>query len=219
MKVAVKLFAALREQAGTRASGRSSCADGASVDDVWPALGLGDEPAGLVLRGEPRLRRARHVARGRRRGGAHPARLGRRVPALGRAALARAGRRPRSPRTSRRDRDVRRARPARARAAATSCGSSTRPTRGWPRRRWSGSPESCARVTTLIDVAIHHRVGPVEIGETSVVIAVSAPHRADGVRRLPRRDRHAQADRAALEEGALRRRRGMDRPGLLSATR
>ena len=30
----------------------------------------------------------------------------------------------------------------------------------------------------LIDVAIHHRVGPVEIGETSVVIAVSAPHRA-----------------------------------------
>jgi molybdopterin synthase catalytic subunit len=30
----------------------------------------------------------------------------------------------------------------------------------------------------IIDVAIHHRVGPVEIGETSVVIAVSATHRA-----------------------------------------
>jgi molybdopterin synthase catalytic subunit len=30
----------------------------------------------------------------------------------------------------------------------------------------------------VIAVAIHHRVGPVEIGETSVVIAVSAPHRA-----------------------------------------
>jgi len=30
----------------------------------------------------------------------------------------------------------------------------------------------------VIDVAIHHRVGPVEIGETSVVIAVSAAHRA-----------------------------------------
>ena len=27
-------------------------------------------------------------------------------------------------------------------------------------------------------VAIHHRVGPVDIGEASVVIAVSAPHRA-----------------------------------------
>jgi molybdopterin synthase catalytic subunit len=30
----------------------------------------------------------------------------------------------------------------------------------------------------VIDVAIHHRVGQVEIGETSVVIAVSAAHRA-----------------------------------------
>ena len=30
----------------------------------------------------------------------------------------------------------------------------------------------------VIDVAIHHRVGPVEIGETSVIIAVSAAHRA-----------------------------------------
>jgi len=33
----------------------------------------------------------------------------------------------------------------------------------------------------VIDVAIHHRVGPVEIGETSVVIAVSAPHRQDAL--------------------------------------
>ncbi len=30
----------------------------------------------------------------------------------------------------------------------------------------------------VIEVAIHHRVGLVEIGETSVVIAVSAAHRA-----------------------------------------
>ena len=33
----------------------------------------------------------------------------------------------------------------------------------------------------LSEVAIHHRVGRVEIGETSVVIAVSAPHRADAL--------------------------------------
>jgi molybdopterin converting factor subunit 1 len=33
----------------------------------------------------------------------------------------------------------------------------------------------------LCDVAIHHRVGRVEIGEPSVVIAVSAPHRADAL--------------------------------------
>jgi molybdopterin synthase catalytic subunit len=33
----------------------------------------------------------------------------------------------------------------------------------------------------LCAVAIHHRVGRVEIGETSVVIAVSAPHRQDAL--------------------------------------
>ncbi len=30
----------------------------------------------------------------------------------------------------------------------------------------------------MCEVAIHHRVGAVDIGEASVVIAVSAPHRA-----------------------------------------
>jgi MoaE-MoaD fusion protein len=33
----------------------------------------------------------------------------------------------------------------------------------------------------LCDIAIHHRVGRVEIGETSVAIAVSAPHRQDAL--------------------------------------
>jgi molybdopterin synthase catalytic subunit len=33
----------------------------------------------------------------------------------------------------------------------------------------------------LTAVAIHHRVGRVGIGETSVVIAVSAPHRQDAL--------------------------------------
>ncbi len=33
----------------------------------------------------------------------------------------------------------------------------------------------------LCEVAIHHRVGRVGIGETSVVIAVSAPHRQDAL--------------------------------------
>ncbi len=35
--------------------------------------------------------------------------------------------------------------------------------------------------TTLTAVAIHHRVGTVGVGESSVVIAVSAPHRADAL--------------------------------------
>ena len=33
----------------------------------------------------------------------------------------------------------------------------------------------------LSKVAIHHRVGRVDIGETSVVIAVSAPHRQEAL--------------------------------------
>jgi molybdopterin synthase catalytic subunit/molybdopterin converting factor small subunit len=47
MQVTVRLFAALRERAGT---GRRELElpDGARVSDVWPALGLGEEPRGLA---------------------------------------------------------------------------------------------------------------------------------------------------------------------------
>jgi molybdopterin synthase catalytic subunit len=41
--------------------------------------------------------------------------------------------------------------------------------------------EELKRRYDLCEVAIHHRVGRVDIGETSVVIAVSAPHRADAL--------------------------------------
>ncbi|HEY6836165.1 MAG TPA: MoaD/ThiS family protein, partial [Gaiellaceae bacterium] len=44
MSVTVRLFAGLREQAGW--SNRE--VDAATVADVWPALGLGDEPEGLL---------------------------------------------------------------------------------------------------------------------------------------------------------------------------
>ena len=54
-------------------------------------------------------------------------------------------------------------------------------------------------------VAIHHRIGRVGIGETSVVIAVSAAHRAGRARRVQGRDRRAEGTRAALEERGLRR--------------
>jgi molybdopterin synthase catalytic subunit len=33
----------------------------------------------------------------------------------------------------------------------------------------------------LCDIAIHHRTGRVDIGEPSVIIAVSAPHRGDAL--------------------------------------
>src|SRR5438874_6262202 len=44
MAVTVRLFAGLRERAGWA----SREVDAARVADVWPALGLGDEPAGLL---------------------------------------------------------------------------------------------------------------------------------------------------------------------------
>ena len=61
--------------------------------------------------------------------------------------------------------------------------------------------------------AIAHRTGVVAVGEASVGDRdlLGAPRA--GLRRLQAGDRHAQADGADLEEGALRRRRGLDRPG------
>ena len=84
--IRVRLFAGLRERAGW--SEREL--DGVErVADVWPALGLGDEPRGSALRRQPRVRRARPGARRRRRGRADPAGLRRRLPGDRGAALAR----------------------------------------------------------------------------------------------------------------------------------
>ena len=48
MRVAVRLFAGLRELAGTRAL-ELDLPTGAVAADVWPALDLGEEPAGLLV--------------------------------------------------------------------------------------------------------------------------------------------------------------------------
>src|SRR4051812_50068880 len=45
MRVTVRLFAGLRERAGRA---RVELDDVARLEDVWPALGLGDEPPGLL---------------------------------------------------------------------------------------------------------------------------------------------------------------------------
>ena len=47
MHVRVRLFAALRERAGS-GSVEVELPDGAVLGDVWPLLGLGDEPDGLL---------------------------------------------------------------------------------------------------------------------------------------------------------------------------
>src|SRR5437764_5888722 len=47
MRLTVRLFAGLRERAGTGAR-EIEVPDGATLADVWPALELGDEPPGLL---------------------------------------------------------------------------------------------------------------------------------------------------------------------------
>ena len=127
--------------------------------------------------------------------------------ARGRATTARA----RSPRSS--------ARRASTRAAAPSTTSSTRRTRAWPSEvHGASSRPSCASGTSLPGRDPPPR-RPGRDRRAEVVIAVSAPAPRGGARRLPRGDRHAQGDRAALEEGGLRGRRGVDRPGFVSDAR
>jgi molybdopterin synthase catalytic subunit len=176
MKVAVKLFAALRERAGTRE--RSvELAEDASIDDVWPALGLGDEPAGLVYavnrtyveRGTPLSDGDEVALIPPVSGGAY--RLSEELLSL-EAVVAEVA-------------------SDDAGAIATFAGTTRARSRGRDVIRleyeaYEGMAEAeMERIGRrlrehhdVIDVAIHHRVGVVEIGETSVVIAVSAPHRA-----------------------------------------
>ena len=60
MKVAVRLFAGLRELAGTRAT-EIELPEGAIAGDVWPALELGDEPPGLLIAVNKSYVGARHA--------------------------------------------------------------------------------------------------------------------------------------------------------------
>jgi molybdopterin synthase catalytic subunit/molybdopterin converting factor small subunit len=176
MQVAVKLFAALRERAGTRETALE-LDDGASIDDVWPALGLGDEPVGLVYA----VNRA-YVERGT------PLADGDEValipPVSGGAFLL-------SEEPLSLEQVAREVASHDAGAIVTFVGTTRAHSRGRDVIRleyeaYEGMAEAeMERIADalrqrheVVAVAIHHRVGPVEIGETSIVIAVAAPHRA-----------------------------------------
>ena len=176
MAVTVRLFAGLRERAGW--SKREL--DVERVADVAAALGLGEEPEGLLYAvNREYAERDRPLADGDEvalippvSGGGfrlsdEPLSL---EAVVDEVASDHAG------------------------AIATFVGTTRAFSRGRPVRHleyeaFEGMAEQeMARIAAelreryeLNDVAIHHRVGRVDIGERSVVIAVSAPHRGDAL--------------------------------------
>jgi molybdopterin synthase catalytic subunit/molybdopterin converting factor small subunit len=176
--ITIRLFAGLRERAGT---GKLELDGVTTVADVWPALGLGDEPGGLlyaVNRMYVERTHALHdgdevavippVSGGAPSGdfliSAQPLDV---AAVLAEAADDEAG------------------------AVASFVGTVRRHSRGrtvlhLEYEAFEEMAEPMLRALAeeltakhgLSKVAIHHRVGRVEIGEPSVAIAISAPHRA-----------------------------------------
>jgi molybdopterin synthase catalytic subunit/molybdopterin converting factor small subunit len=176
MKVTVRLFAGLRERAGT-GERELELVEGARTADVWPALALGAEPPGLLYAvnkdyAEP----DQQLADGDEVALIPPVSGG--DFRLSEDALDL-------------DAAVREVADDRAGAIATFTGTTRIESRGrtvlhLDYEAYPGMAEDVmAHIGSellakhdLCAVAIHHRVGRVEIGEPSVVIAISAPHRA-----------------------------------------
>jgi molybdopterin synthase catalytic subunit/molybdopterin converting factor small subunit len=174
VRITVRLFAGLRERAGTA---RLEIDNVTRVGDVWAKLGLGDEPGGLLyavnreyagpddaLNDGDEVAVIPPVSGGAFRITDAPLDL---AAAAAEAASDEAG------------------------AVATFVGTVRRNSRGrdvlyleYEAFAEMAEPMLAKLADELIakhglcKVAIHHRVGRVEIGEASVVIAVSAAHRA-----------------------------------------
>jgi molybdopterin synthase catalytic subunit len=164
--------------------------DGAVVGDVWPALGLGDEPLGLLFA----LNRGYTEPGARLSSGDEVAVI---PPVSG--GVSPSGSEPQSlfrllaePLSI--EEVVEQVRTADAGAVASFVGTTRARSRGrdvlyleyeayegMAEQVMADLAEELKRRHDLCNVAIHHRVGRVDIGETSVVIAVSAPHRGDAL--------------------------------------
>jgi molybdopterin synthase catalytic subunit len=174
--VSIRLFAGLRERAGW--SRRE--VEAASVADVWPALDLGDEPDGLLYAvNKEYAPRDRALADGDE--------VALIPPVSGGAFLLSA-----EPLSL--DRVVDEVRSDEAGAIATFTGTTRVHSRGrtvthldyeayegMAERVMAEIAEGLLERYDLTGIAIHHRVGRVSIGDTSVLIAVSAPHRQDAL--------------------------------------
>ena len=176
VNVRIRLFAALRERAG-RGSVEIDLPDGATVADVWSRLELGDEPVGLLY-----ARNRAYVERTEALQAGDEVAL---IPPVSGGDFRLSGE-PLSIDTA-----VAEVRDEAAGAIATFIGTTRSRSRGrevvhLEYEAYEGMAEQVmadlaaqlAERHELCRVAIHHRTGRVEIGDTSVVIAVSAPHRS-----------------------------------------
>jgi MoaE-MoaD fusion protein len=175
--VKVRLFAGLRERAGYS---ERELGDVARVADVWPALDLGDEPEGLLYAVNREYAAAdRELADGDEVALIPPVSGGSFRVTEGPLSLAAV---------------VDEVTDESAGAVATFLGTVRRESRGRTvlYLEYEAYAEMAEDVMAQIAgdleqrydlwaVAIHHRVGRVEIGEPSVAIAVSAPHRQDAL--------------------------------------
>jgi molybdopterin synthase catalytic subunit/molybdopterin converting factor small subunit len=172
----VRLFAGLRERAGWSARQ----IEAATVADVWPELGLGEEPPGLLYAvNREYAERDREL-----RDGDEVAVI---PPVSGGSFLV-------TEQPLSLDAVVAEVADETAGAIATFTGTVRRQSRGREvtHLEYEAYAEMAEDVMAklaaelherhdLCAVAIHHRVGRVEIGEASVVIAVSAAHRQEAL--------------------------------------
>jgi MoaE-MoaD fusion protein len=177
VKVRVRLFAGLRERAGWS---ERELEEVEQVADVWAALGLGAEPAGLLY-----AVNKEYAAPDRRLADGDEVAL---IPPVSGGAF-RLSAEPLSL-----DAVVDEVRSDNAGAIATFVGTTRVHSRDRTVRHldYEAYEEMAEQVMAhiaaelvgryeLCAIAIHHRTGRVDIGEASVVIAVSAPHRQDAL--------------------------------------
>jgi molybdopterin synthase catalytic subunit/molybdopterin converting factor small subunit len=177
MRVTVRLFAGLRERAGI---GERELEGVTRVSEVWPALGLGDEPDGLLY-----AVNRRYAEREEELTDGDEVAL---IPPVSGGAF-RVTQEPLSLEAV-----VEEVSDESAGAVATFLGTVRRQSRGrtvlyleyeaYAEMAEDVMAQLAAELEQRYDlwaVAIHHRVGRVEIGEASVVIAVSAAHRHDAL--------------------------------------
>jgi molybdopterin synthase catalytic subunit len=175
--VSVRLFAGLRERAGWS---ERKVEDVARVDEVWPRLGLGAEPPGLLYA----VNKA-YVERDHELADGDEVAL---IPPVSGGSFSL------TDEPLRVEPVVREVEADDAGAVATFVGTVRRRSRGrdvvyLEYEAYEGMAEAeMERIAReledrydLCSIAIHHRTGRVEIGEASVVIAVSAPHRHDAL--------------------------------------